>query len=132
MARTRAVPRHISWLFAVAVTALLSGTSVHGAASVAAPAGAMANAHASIGAAHIRQGAPTGRADPAGAAREAAPLLDAAEESAPPGDHPTPGGLVPPAYALGAAAWPADAIRRAGPHLTRLADGTTARAPPAG
>jgi len=130
MGRTRAVPIPLFRLLVAAIAVLLSSTSVHGAASVAAPAGAMANAHASIGAAHFRHGTPTGRAADAGHGRAVQPDLSMAFGS--PTDHPPNAGSVPHSFTIPMSSLPADRIRPAGPNLTsRPVGGTPARSPPA-
>lgn len=130
MGRTRAVQKPLSRLLVAAIAILLSATSVHGAASVAAPAGAMANAHASIGAAHFRQGTPTGRAADAGHGRAALP--DASMAFGSPTDHPPSAGNDSRPYPIIAALLPMDWARQAESNLaTRTIRGTPARAPPA-
>lgn len=130
MGRTHAVPTSFFRLLVAAIAVLLSATSVHGAASVAAPAGAMANAHASIGAAHFRHGTTSGRAADAGHGRAVQAGLSMAFGS--PTDHPPLAGSVATSFTITMSALPADRIRPAGSNLTsRPVGGTPARAPPA-
>lgn len=131
MGRTGTACRPLPWLFAAVIAALLSITSVHGATSVAAPAGAMANAYASIGAALFRQPAPAGRGEETGEARAAA-RPDPAAEPRPPADPPTPPGVAGTGPAVDGTVGGAALSPPAGPGLTsRLPTGTGARAPPA-
>lgn len=132
MGRTRAVSKSLIRLLTAAVAALLSATSVHGAASEAAPAGAMGNAHASIGAAHFPQGALTGRTAETNNPR-AAVLPDRGEELGPPTEQQVTVAVGPHAYAIAAPARPAERAGAADSQLTtRTIGGAVARAPPVG
>nr|MDT0657073.1 hypothetical protein [Micromonospora sp. DSM 115978] len=121
-------------LLAVALLAVLWTTSVHGAASASVPAGAIATAHASVGAALIQQNPATGRADEIGGSGRAVAQPDG-EEWLPPGggDRLPAGARTAEPYPAVATTDPAGSPGREpdGAPRTRAVPGHPGRAPPA-
>jgi hypothetical protein len=124
--------RPIGRLLAAALLAVLWTTSVHGAASPTVPAGAIATAHASVGAALVQQNPAAGRGDEV-AGPERAGTPHTTEELLPPevgwqpvatrpatGHHPV--GTAEPAQPAG--------LRTAAAPRSRVVPGHLGRAPP--